>query len=119
MLLLNVYENWFREKEQYYTRSDQEKLDSNVSWHIIQFFGWAIIFIFNDYLIMGITFSAFKILFLFCSIWWILFDGGLNLLRHLPFFRVSKVSGNPIEKYGTPVIKIILLTLAAVVYIWA
>ncbi len=114
MLLLNIYENWFREKEQNYSRSEQDKLDSNISWHIIQFFGWAVIFITTDFLICGLNITGFKILFLFASIWWILFDGGLNLLRHLPFFRVSKVSGNPIEKYGTPAVKIILLTSAAI-----
>jgi len=114
ILAMTVLENYYREAERFKPNASPK---SGTYWHLTQLAALAVTFIYLCWFEYGLQLSFFTSIYLLASIWWICFDGGLNLLRGLPFFRVSKQSSDPFQKLGKPVIKIVLLVVAIILFI--
>jgi hypothetical protein len=111
-LIINIYENYFRERWKY---SDNYKFYSK-KWHSIQFMRWGLVISFIIYLMFQL--KGFIYLLLLSSLWKIFFDGGLNLLRGRSFFYQSQHKDlSVLEKYSTPLNKILFLIFAIVLTI--
>ncbi len=117
-LVLNAYENYLREKWKY------DKIEKQVKWsrkwHTVQFIRWSFVFITVSLLIFGLNYKLMT-LFLFGVIWWILFDGLLNIFRGKKFFEQSKHRNlSALEKYATKTNKLLLLLIAVLLtIIWS
>lgn len=116
MLIITVYENWWREVERFNKDAELRK-SAGVKWHIIQGVGLAVSFAFvvqllvNDYLLTG------RILLLLSALWWILFDAGLNAFKKRSIFYKSTQTTNPVEGIGKPIVKLVWLCMTILLLI--
>lgn len=118
ILIFTVLENWFRELERFNPNAIKGG-KAGMFWHIAQLVALIVTFGYVCLDKYGITsIKGYATLLLMGTIWFICFDGGLNLLRGLPFFRVSTQSSDPFRKYGTPAAKIILLLASLAIYVY-
>ncbi len=84
--VLNVYENYYRERWKY----DVEKYKVwSRKWHSIQFLRWSFSFIFVLIVTLGI--NEIIMLIPLSAIWWLLYDGALNLLRGKNFLKGQSI----------------------------
>jgi len=103
-LLINIYENYFREKWKY---SENYKFYSR-KWHSIQFIRWSLVLVYVVYIVFDI--KGLILLLPLSAVWKIFFDGGLNVLRGRGFWYQSSYHDlSVLEKYNTPIAKIIFL----------
>lgn len=114
ILVMTVLENYYRETERFRPNANPK---AGTYWHLTQLTALAVTFIYLCWLKYGLQGKLFTSIFLMASVWWIAFDGGLNLLRGLNFFRVSTQSTDPFQKLGKPAIKIIFLVMAVILFI--
>lgn len=113
MLVFTVLENYYRERE----RFNPDK-NSGAIWHLTQLCALIIAF---GYVVIekyGFTLYAYSILFLMGAVWFICFDGGLNLFRGFYFFKQSTQSTDPFKNLGKPAIKIALLLISLALFIY-
>lgn len=116
MLIITVYENWWREVERFNKDAEVRK-SAGVKWHIIQGVGLAVSFAFvvqllvNDYLLTG------RILLLLSALWWILSSGWLNVIKRRWFLHQSNTTTNPVEGIGTPIVKLAWLCITILLLI--
>jgi len=111
----NIFENFYREKEKY--TQDKKNRKYGRIWHDVQFIGWAVVFIYILYLQYGFAWFTGKTILLLASIWWILYDGSLNLLRERNFFFQSN-SPSRFERIGGPVIKVLFVIGSILVFVF-
>lgn len=117
ILVFTTLENWFREIERF-NPSAIKGGKAGMYWHIAQLVALIVIFAYICLDKYGITsIKGYTTLLLMGTIWYIMFDGGLNILRGLPFFRVSTSSSDPFRKLAKPIIKVIMLMIATLLYI--
>jgi hypothetical protein len=115
MLIFTTLENWFREVE----RFNPGLLNGRAGayWHLSQLAALIITFFYVVYTRYGIeAVKTYTTLLLLGSVWFVCYDGLLNILRGLNFFRVSTQSSDPFQKFGKPIIKIILISGAFFIY---
>ncbi len=132
-LILNVYENYFRDEEKFYLYRDKEYAKkAQKLWKHYQFMQWFLVFVFIIFLTLPLknlySFLQMKnlysflqnihLLLIFATWWNILYDGGLNLLRGLPFLRVSNTTQSRIERNIPLWIRISLLIIFTLTYLW-
>lgn len=112
-LALNIIENFQREKWKY---ESNYRIWSK-RWHSTQWFRWAFVFITINFVLFN--FKGFIILIPFSIIWWILFDGFLNILRKRDFWFVSPYKNlSNLEKFASKRNKIILLIISIALTLW-
>lgn len=111
----NILENYWREQEKFYPMSDYAAR-CGMLWHDIQFIGWAVVFGYVVFLIYGVNWEALRVIILFSSVWWILYDGSLNLLNNRNFLFQSRLTTSSFEKYGTPAAKFVFLLCAVLLF---
>lgn len=112
-LALNVIENYQREKWKY---EANYRIWSR-RWHSTQWIRWAMVFVFISLLVFN-KLKFIIILLPLSTIWWILFDGFLNLLRKRSFWYVSIYKNlSFLEKFATKKNKIIILIISIIIAI--
>lgn len=114
ILIMTVLENYYRETERFRLNASPK---AGTYWHLTQLSALVVTFAYLCYLQYRLTCEFFTSMFLMASLWWIFFDGGLNLLRGLNFFRVSTQSSDPFQSLGKPAVKIILFVVAVILFI--
>ncbi len=123
-LILNVYENYFRDEEKFYLHRDKEYAKkAQKLWKHYQFMQWFLVFVFIIFLTLPLKnlysfLQNIHLLLIFATWWNILYDGGLNLLRGLPFLRVSNTTQSRIERNIPLWIRISLLIIFTLTYLW-
>ncbi len=123
-LILNVYENYFRDEEKFYLYRDKEYAKkAQKLWKHYQFMQWFLVFVFIIFLTLPLKnlysfLQNIHLLLIFATWWNILYDGGLNLLRGLPFLRVSNTTQSRIERNIPLWIRISLLIIFTLTYLW-
>jgi len=110
----NIFENFYREKEKY--TLDKKNRKYGRLWHDVQFIGWAVVFAYIIYLQYGFTFFSAKVILLFASLWWVLYDGSLNLLRGRNFFFQSN-SSSRLERVVSPIVKVLFVFVTILIII--
>jgi hypothetical protein len=86
-------------------------------WHSVQWFRWVIVILVLSYALIGIN-KNLVILLPLSVIWWISYDGILNLLRGRSFWYQSPHHNlSAMEKYATPINKLLLLLVSGVI-VW-
>jgi len=118
-MTVNIYTHWFREGENYYSKTPEEKRRFNSLWHTSSLIMWALVFFYVLHEEYHFGEMFFKSLSLFAALWWTVFDGGLNLLRGRRFFFQSKLTTSVMEKYAHPMLKMALITLGLAYYLGA
>jgi pheromone shutdown protein TraB len=118
-LITNVYENYFRDKENH-LRSMSMIPDADKAgkfWHRAQWLNWAVAIIFTVYLCFDFSFLAGALVLLICADWWILYDGALNSLKKRYFFFLSTTTTNEFEAFGNIYVKLLFLAIT-IVLLW-
>ncbi|NPV12725.1 MAG: hypothetical protein HPY57_13140 [Ignavibacteria bacterium] len=120
-LILNVYENYYRDQEKLFITTKYAK-DYQKLWKHFQFCQWTLVFVYLVILIFKpdefIEYVKYtNLLITFSLFWTILYDGGLNLLRGLPFFRVSTQTQSFVERNISLLAKFVLLTASIITYL--
>ena len=113
-LVLNILENFYREKWKY----DKNYVKWSRKWHSIQWIRWVVVFLFISYLTLNL--KTLVILLPLSVIWKILYDGCLNILRNRNFWYVSSHTNlSVMEKYSKKSYKIVALVLSiAIAVLW-
>jgi len=115
MLMFTTLENWFREVERFHPEKLRGK--AGACWHISQLLALIITFYYVITKRYGVSaVQSYTTLLLLGAVWFVCYDGLLNILRGTYFFRVSTQSSDPFQKFGKPVIKIILISSAFFIY---
>jgi len=109
MLMANVLENYWRERERF-----AGVPGAGFMWHTWQWLGWIIAFVYTAVLIFQ---SWYGVLLLMpaSAVWWIGYSGWLNLLKKRPFFYKSDQSSSTFEKVGTAPVKIGYLIITVII----
>lgn len=107
-LITNILENYFRERERFTLINRYGNY-----WHSIQFVMWALVIIYILYLNFNFTVGMIITILFISSLWWLLFDGFLNLLRGRNFFYISEFTTSRLEKFASPKNKLILLVISS------
>lgn len=113
-MAIAVFENWLREVARYSQNADEAQ-NASRNWHIVQFSGWFLVIAFALVSTIGISVLAIKLLIFISAMWWLLFDGLLNVLRGKSFFARGALTSDPLEKFANPVIKIILAIISLLI----
>ena len=109
MMMANVFENYWRERERFAGVPGAGTL-----WHFWQWVGWIIVFVCVSVLLFQ---SWYGVLLLLptSAIWWIGYSGWLNVLKNRPFFYRSDQSSSKFEKYATAPVKIAYLIITVII----
>lgn len=118
ILLFTVLENWFREIERFNPNAIKGS-HAGLFWHLAQLIALFITFIYICVIQYGFDNPlSYSLLFLLSSVWWIFFDGGLNLLRNKPFFKVTISSSDPFQAFSNPYIKLSFLLISISIFLY-
>lgn len=96
-LVLNVYENFYRDQEKLFITTPYAK-EYQKKWKQYQFLQWSLVFLTAGYYYYGLTLEMLLTLLFIGFIWNLLYDGLLNVLRGRNFFYISNTTQSQIEK---------------------